>query len=306
MDDVSEIAFLKVVTQYSQLAAFTILYYDYFVTLRDEVLLFWGPNCGKRTGFLFHMNRYIQLLGNIPIVLQNFAKLSTKGCQGLLVYHECFVIATQAIVGCVLVMRTYAIFERQIMILLVLFAIVVVLIIIAVWAVFTPSHASQFTVLVPSGALPLLGCQVPLSVEQAQRTALVWEGMLFADTVVLSLTAYRAYRLRKSSANNILGMLLRDGFVYYLAISVANSLNIITLLSSKPIIRGAATTVANVVSTTSISRLMLSLRSRALLESSAPSSQNQLTTELRFTTLDYQRSTFPERSRHDEFQVEVA
>lgn len=163
-----------------------------------------------------------------------------------------------------------------------------------------------FTVLVPSGALPLLGCQVPLSVEQAQRTALVWEGMLFADTVVLSLTAYRAYRLRKSSANNILGMLLRDGFVYYLAISVANSLNIITLLSSKPIIRGAATTVANVVSTTSISRLMLSLRSRALLESSAPSSQNQLTTELRFTTLDYQRSTFPERSRHDEFQVEVA
>ncbi len=54
------------------------MYYDYFLTLHDEVLLFWGPNCRNRTGALFLVNRYIQLFGNTAIVLQDFGKLSNK------------------------------------------------------------------------------------------------------------------------------------------------------------------------------------------------------------------------------------
>lgn len=41
--------------------------------------------------------------------------------------------------------------------------------------------------------------------------AIAWEGMLFVDTVILSLTAYKVYQLRKSSARDLLGVLLRDG-----------------------------------------------------------------------------------------------
>lgn len=54
------------------------MYYDYFLTLRAEVLLFWGSNCRARLGGLFLVNRYLQLFGNTVIILQDFGDLSSK------------------------------------------------------------------------------------------------------------------------------------------------------------------------------------------------------------------------------------
>lgn len=89
-------SFYRVITQFSQLAAFSalkfhvfelvtkyifrqaILYYDYFLTLSDEVLLFWDANGRKRMGGLFLVNRYIQLFGNTVIILQDFGKVSKE------------------------------------------------------------------------------------------------------------------------------------------------------------------------------------------------------------------------------------
>lgn len=283
--DLANIIHLNYARQYSQLIAFALLYYDYFLTLHDEVLLFWGPNFRKRMGVLFLVNRYIQLFGNITIILEEFGRPSSKGCRGLLVFHQCFVVATQTIVGFVLIMRVYAVFARRAGILLFLVAVVGSLFGIAVWAVFAPS---QSTMTLPNLST-ISECPSLISADQSQRMAIVWEGLLFGDTVVFCLTAYRMYQLRQTVTNDLTNLLLRDAFVYYIAMCIANSLNIATFLSSEPVIRGAGSTFANVVSSTCISRLMLNIRSRAHREPSTPRRQTwgeELTADLYITTFD--------------------
>ncbi|KAH9916251.1 uncharacterized protein BXZ73DRAFT_105881 [Epithele typhae] len=49
--------------------AFVILYYDYFLTLGDEFQRYWGrPSSPVSFGFFF--NRYLSVLGNIPVLIQ--------------------------------------------------------------------------------------------------------------------------------------------------------------------------------------------------------------------------------------------
>ena len=52
---------------------------------------------------------------------------------------------------------------------------------------------------------------VLLALKSFPGIALVWEGMLFVDTIILGLTVYKVYQLRKSSSRDLLKMLLRDG-----------------------------------------------------------------------------------------------
>ncbi|KLO11407.1 hypothetical protein SCHPADRAFT_942111 [Schizopora paradoxa] len=275
--DLTEVAFFKTVIQYSQLVAFTVMYYDYLLTLHDEVLLFWGSNSRTSMGVLFLIGRYLQLFGNAAIVVQNFGNLSNE-----------------VIVGAVLIIRTYAVYGKRFIIFIALFILVFILFILAVWAVFAPAPPPM---LMPDESS--IGCPMALSNEQlsgiiAGRIALVWEGMLFVDTIILCLTAYKVYRLRKSSAKDLLKMLLRDGFVYYLIISIANSVNIVTFLSPVPSFRGTGSTFANVVSATSISRLMLNIRKRA--HSQYPSLRSrsleeELTADIFVSTFDDQHQS---------------
>jgi hypothetical protein len=53
------------------LVAFTLLYYEYFITLELEVSRFWGLRLNV-PNVLFFANRYGMLLGTIPIVVQYF------------------------------------------------------------------------------------------------------------------------------------------------------------------------------------------------------------------------------------------
>lgn len=54
-----------------------LLYYDYFLTLDDEVTYFWGRRFNSVTT-LFFLNRYLSLFINIPIIVHNFGHLSSK------------------------------------------------------------------------------------------------------------------------------------------------------------------------------------------------------------------------------------
>ncbi|KAI0071349.1 hypothetical protein K474DRAFT_1579044, partial [Panus rudis PR-1116 ss-1] len=56
-----------------------ILYYDWLLTLADEIRLYW---C-RRISFTFvayFLNRYCNLLIHIPVVIETFVDLSTEVC----------------------------------------------------------------------------------------------------------------------------------------------------------------------------------------------------------------------------------
>lgn len=52
-----------------------ILYYDFCLTFREEVEFFWHRRINSVT-LLFFANRYLSLLGNVPVILQSFASWS--------------------------------------------------------------------------------------------------------------------------------------------------------------------------------------------------------------------------------------
>lgn len=49
-----------------------VLYYDYALTLGDEIERFWNRDAFTWTSLFFFMNRYLVLLGNIPVMFQSF------------------------------------------------------------------------------------------------------------------------------------------------------------------------------------------------------------------------------------------
>ncbi|KAJ7888328.1 hypothetical protein B0H14DRAFT_2693609 [Mycena olivaceomarginata] len=92
---------LEVNTNYFlNLVAFTLLYYEYFITLELEVSRFWGLRLNV-PNVLFFANRYGMLLGTIPIVVQYFwtTEPTPHKHATLHVYHEWFAVVTQTIIG---------------------------------------------------------------------------------------------------------------------------------------------------------------------------------------------------------------
>lgn len=65
--------------RYLALASFTILYYDYFLTLSMEIDNFWkAQHKVSWTSVLFILNRYLAVAGQIPIAFEYFADISPQ------------------------------------------------------------------------------------------------------------------------------------------------------------------------------------------------------------------------------------
>ncbi|ESK87062.1 hypothetical protein Moror_11943 [Moniliophthora roreri MCA 2997] len=93
---------------------------------------------------------------------------------------------------------------------------------------------------------------------------LAWAGMLIFDTMIFCLTLYRALSMRRVS-RSLLTILLRDGTVYFAVMICVSLGNILTFFLGQGQIRGAPTTLTNVISSVMISRLMLNLRDPKIL-----------------------------------------
>ncbi|KAI0259170.1 hypothetical protein BC834DRAFT_974494 [Gloeopeniophorella convolvens] len=91
---------------YPRLISFSILYYDYIITLSAEIELFW-PVKRRLTwpSALFLINRYLSILGHIPVALEMFAEPSHL--------NDAFYALLQFIVAVICIMRIAAIYENN-------------------------------------------------------------------------------------------------------------------------------------------------------------------------------------------------
>jgi len=60
------------ISNIAPLTAYSILYYDYFLTLSKEVNSFWRAGSHSWASILFLVNRYMALLGHVPILFLVF------------------------------------------------------------------------------------------------------------------------------------------------------------------------------------------------------------------------------------------
>ncbi|KAJ7728700.1 hypothetical protein DFH07DRAFT_850965 [Mycena maculata] len=248
---------------YFNIISFTLLFYDYFLTLDWEISRYWGtPFSWPST--LFFLNRYGTLLGNIPVVIQYFWSLESTPqkimvCLHLESYHQYFIIATQLMVGVMLILRTHALYERNRRVLILMLAVAASGVVVGLWSVITGKTGNTVE------NLPLyFGCNYAISQSQGVSLASAWAGVAVFDCMIFLLTLYKVFSRRRTRGTDLFTVLLRDGSVYFGVMVMSNLSNILSFVLGSPYTRGIATTWTNIISSIMISRLMLNLRDPAL------------------------------------------
>ncbi|KAI0043586.1 hypothetical protein FA95DRAFT_1609271 [Auriscalpium vulgare] len=221
-----------------------ILYYDWLLVLDREVALFWPPK--NKLGWVsvcYLLNRYISILGYIPLVRDSFT------------YGGASQVVLQILVGVLSLIRVYALYNRSRYVLGLLLVAGAVCVAIAVWMI-----ASDNTESIGIISSVLMGCREFVSDAQGRSLAAAWSGAMVFDTVIFLLTAYKGFKLGLSSGGELLHVLVRDGTVYFTVLFFVNLWNIMMLLHAPPLLKDSTTTLTNVMSSTLISRVMLNLR----------------------------------------------
>jgi len=88
--------------------------------------------------------------------------------------------------------------------------------------------------------------------------SLAWTGVLIFDSVIFSLTLYKALTIGREIP--LLDVIVRDGAMYFSVLFVVNLVNILMIRFSPPSLKHSLETLTNVLSTILSFRLVLNLR----------------------------------------------
>lgn len=257
--------------QYLAVVSFTILYFDYFLTLPHEIERYWGHRL-TWPSFFFFLNRYCSLFGHVLVALQEFYRTSETVCSKLQLFHQFFAVASQLIVGALLILRTYALYGRARWVMNLLCGIAFTAFVFSMWAIF--GHKSE-DVYTDTGGY----CDSSLTANQGKWLLVPWAGMLGFDAVVFGLTVRKSLQAKKIMPRySLFDVLLRDGAIYFFVFAGCNFANICTFAFGEILTRGCLTTFCNVLSETLISRLMLNVRDPAVAHQETHSSSRTLRT----------------------------
>ncbi|KAA1473149.1 hypothetical protein DENSPDRAFT_839588 [Dentipellis sp. KUC8613] len=235
-------------------AAFVVLYYDYLLTLSMEQERYWTKKSLNWPGCLFFTNRYIAVIGHLPVMYQTFGEFldlpiivkNPYQFGQFTLYHSLLVLLLQICTEALLIVRMYALYARD-------FRMLCAMLILAA----APIAISCRVIAIAQ----VRGfAEGPLDVRQGHQIAVAWSAFLAFDTIIFILTMWRVFTIGLARRQPLLQALLRDGILYYIVLLGANLFNIILLLRETPVLKGMMTTASNVLSVTIISRLMLNIR----------------------------------------------
>ncbi|KAJ6511174.1 hypothetical protein C8R45DRAFT_1089288 [Mycena sanguinolenta] len=231
---------------YLDLASFTLLFYDFCLTLDLEISRYWGSRLNFGA-ILFFANRYGMLLGNIPVAIQNLWTTVTNSNPRKIT----------ALVGLILIIRTYALYHKSKRILVFMIFVAIATVGVALRSAFnTPPDIRSDNV------QQHVGCAFGITKPRGVNLAIAWAGSGVSDFIIFLLTLYKGLSSGRSRGTNFLTLLLRDGSIYFGVMTLSNIWNISSFVLYT---RGISTTFTNIISSLMISRLMLNLRDPSLL-----------------------------------------
>jgi len=248
-----------------------LVYYDYLLTLQREVEFLWPPHNKLgwfTTACLF--NRYVPVLGNLPIVISWFIKVDFPFCAGLHVYHEWFVVVVQTHALILCLIRVYALYGRSQRMLAFLSFIGLMSFVAATGAILAGRHAGGEIIPVLSG---FVGCSQYTPPVGGRFGAIAWTGVTVFDSIVFTLTLYKAFKMGRGI--RLLDVIVRDGTIYFSVLFIMNLANILSLRYSPPLLKTATPTLTNVLSITLISRLVLNLREQSAVLAYRPAVETE-------------------------------
>ncbi|KAF9029125.1 hypothetical protein BDZ89DRAFT_1065648 [Hymenopellis radicata] len=299
------------VNAYLSLVSFTILYYDWIITFGLEVERIWLHRDFSVGVLGFYINRYVGIFGHAVIIVEyfwtGFPPNKEAVCHQMQRFHQYFALFVQLVVATMLIMRTYALYERSRKVLFLQVSVAFAVVAIGCYSIISGKKTALVHLV-----LPYVGCPAGLSKDAAYRLGAAWTGMLVFDVLVFYLTLRKALILNRRGGVNLLTVLLRDGSVYFGVMVMANIANILTFFLADVYLRGCGTTFTNVIASTMVSRLMLNLRDPKLARTPLSTSISNA----HFTTLNPRWTTMPTRptvnrmgavteEQHDEYGIEL-
>lgn len=246
--------------EYFILSAFSFLIYDHIITIGDEINYFWRRPITQSSVWFF-LNRYVAFFGNIVAVTLEWVDFPPEkrlmGCFVFNLFREIILIANLLIVSSLLIMRTYALYNRSKAMLAFLLITFATLVGIALWFTFGSNSES---ITDPN----LRGCYTGLTLPTAIRYAAAFEANFLFDTIIFCLTMFRTWKGRSSlrvggRSVSLVAIMLRDGAMYYGAMVLVNLSTILTTYFARPYLRGCTSTFSSGMCVTLMSRLMLNL-----------------------------------------------
>ncbi|KAH9006818.1 hypothetical protein EDB86DRAFT_2868478 [Lactarius hatsudake] len=213
VDFVDGLATQFMVTHILSFTPYTIIYYDYCLTLSDEVELFWlHPDKFNLFSYLFLLNRYVSFFGNIQILIFGLIgriDFILQSCRASHIYHMVLLLIQQTIVGVLCVMQIHAIYQSR-RVLMFLISITVIGVAVAGWSMYAMStkHLAY-----PVRIHPVLGCSRMVEEAEGFYAAISWTGCLVLDTTVFALLLCETVRVGRGV--RLLDTMMRNATVYY-------------------------------------------------------------------------------------------
>ncbi|KAI0667601.1 hypothetical protein C8Q78DRAFT_981412, partial [Trametes maxima] len=207
---------------YVGLASFTVLVWDHFITLGDEIEYIWKRRKGPLI-YLFFINRYLTPLGFIINLFAYFSPVWTPTvCEHFVRYEGSMTVIGINTTALMMLLRIYAMYEGKSWVVVFVGIVFAVEFGVNAWLL-THGVAVRHT----GGITACTMIFDPEKVKGAIASASAWLPLLY-DTVVLIFTVRRTYGgIKNPTAGRIMRILLKEGILYY---SVIFSITLILTL----------------------------------------------------------------------------
>lgn len=269
-------------------ACITLLVYDYTLTFQQEVELVWKGRWGLGT-VLFVFNRYSPFVESVVSISIRFFFPSPQMCEKLTAVLTWFIVLGLLTSESILMLRTYAIWNRSRKALWIL--LVTGTLVSALGVTFTEMELRSIKWKhAPDGK----GCHIS---EAGTIIFLAYISLLVCETTIAAMTAIKAVSHLRRSNSDFVVTLYRDGFLFYLYCIGISLLNIVLTVTGPRLVNWLAT-LQHIIHSICCSRVLFfifrsQLRSETWnLASSGPSI---------LTTSSYLSSVLPaSTTRHNE------
>ncbi|KAF4582653.1 alpha 1,2-mannosyltransferase 2.4.1 [Pleurotus pulmonarius] len=270
----SELQIQNNVKSYLSLAAVTILYYDYWLTLPLEIERYWALKGFTTARFLFYLNRYTSLLAHVPVIVAYFwtddpfnkvdvrryalsipctvvsqkrpdVRETIAACHHFHSFHSYYIVAAQLIIGLILTIRTYALYAHNRKFLYIMCPVIAGLVALGSWAIASSDDGHSNPDALQVQAWPRIGCIESLTHTGGIHLAIAWACLLVFDISIYILTLRKAFGSHRVPGKSLVQTILRDASVYIAVILVINMSIVLTLALAPAALKGVSTTFSS-------------------------------------------------------------
>ncbi|KIK64156.1 hypothetical protein GYMLUDRAFT_40417 [Collybiopsis luxurians FD-317 M1] len=255
-------------THYVGLMQIVILIYDWFLTLDQEVELIWQcPSKTRLPVILFFSNRYLTLLGNIPITVLFFWSKPINsdnpelGSRYFDFYVQTLLALVQLNIFVLFTLRVTALYGGSGWIKLFLFVLGLAVTCNSIVHL-ALADRQPFVDIKTLSVLNQIGNIPIFTTSQGLDFTFVWVGNFIFDLCVFSLTVWRTIDIYRSTyiQGGIGTVIIRDGLMYFGIITLVTLGNLLVFVLGTELLKGLLTIPSNSLSSLLMSHMMLNLR----------------------------------------------